>query len=197
MEPPLTQGLAIGFVDPADALIQHSWHLVAIGGGTLVNYSTAWKTPEPRLREWADVSGETDFTHQFPLTGLQPATVYHYATETTGAGIMLMSDDVPLGSVCAADDVSALIERLQYDLGEGPCIDAFHSGRPAVWAPQPPPAAQDGGLRRAEGPDVSQQPAGDDEPVAGSRERRDGDARSRKPGRQRLTNCPTPIERYS
>ena len=29
----------------------------ALGGGTLINYSTAWKTPEPRLREWAEVSG--------------------------------------------------------------------------------------------------------------------------------------------
>jgi len=35
---------------------------------------------------WADVSAEKDFTHQFPLTGLRPASVYHYATETTGPG---------------------------------------------------------------------------------------------------------------
>lgn len=28
----------------------------ALGGGTLVNYSTAWKTPKHVLREWADVS---------------------------------------------------------------------------------------------------------------------------------------------
>ena len=35
----------------------------ALGGGTLVNYSTAWKTPEPRLREWADVSGIDAFVN--------------------------------------------------------------------------------------------------------------------------------------
>ncbi|HUR77599.1 MAG TPA: GAF and ANTAR domain-containing protein [Acidimicrobiales bacterium] len=48
----------------------------------------------------------------------------------TGAGIMLMADDVPQGSVCTTDKVSALIERLQFDLGEGPCIDAYNQDRP-------------------------------------------------------------------
>jgi GAF domain-containing protein len=43
----------------------------------------------------------------------------------TGAGIMLMSGDIPRGPVCTTDDVSALIEQLQYDLGQGPCIDAY------------------------------------------------------------------------
>ena len=42
----------------------------------------------------------------------------------SGAGIMLMSGDVPAGSVCTTNDVSALIEQLQYELGEGPCVDA-------------------------------------------------------------------------
>ena len=52
------------------------------------------------------------------------------ATETTGAGIMLMSGDVPRGSVCTTDDVSSVIEQLQYDLGEGPCVDAYRLDRP-------------------------------------------------------------------
>ena len=47
----------------------------------------------------------------------------------SGAGIMLMSDDVPQGSVCTTDAVSALIEDLQYELGEGPCVDAFRQNR--------------------------------------------------------------------
>lgn len=46
-------------------------------------------------------------------------------TGLTGAGIMLMSDDVPYGSLCNTNAVSALVEQLQYTLGEGPCIDAF------------------------------------------------------------------------
>jgi hypothetical protein len=50
----------------------------------------------------------------------------------TGAGIMLMSGDVPGGSVCTTDDVSALIEDLQYTLGEGPCVDAHLQNRPVL-----------------------------------------------------------------
>jgi GAF domain len=50
-------------------------------------------------------------------------------TGMTGAGIMLMSGDVPRGSVCTTDDVSALVEQLQYDLGEGPCVDAYQLDR--------------------------------------------------------------------
>jgi hypothetical protein len=53
-------------------------------------------------------------------------------TEMSGAGIMLMSGDVPRGSVCTTNDVSALIEQLQYDLGEGPCVDAYNEDRPVL-----------------------------------------------------------------
>jgi hypothetical protein len=51
-------------------------------------------------------------------------------TGVTGAGIMLMSGDIPRGSVCTTDAVSSLIEQLQYELGEGPCVDAYNSDRP-------------------------------------------------------------------
>ena len=43
----------------------------------------------------------------------------------TGAGVMLMSGDTPRGSVCSSNEVSSLIEDLQYTLGEGPCVDAY------------------------------------------------------------------------
>jgi GAF domain-containing protein len=49
-----------------------------------------------------------------------------------GAGVMLMSDDVPQGSVCTSNPVSALIEQVQYSLGEGPCIDAYNQDRPVL-----------------------------------------------------------------
>jgi GAF domain-containing protein len=42
-----------------------------------------------------------------------------------GAGIMLMSGDIPRGSLCTSNEVSSLIEELQYTLGEGPCVDAY------------------------------------------------------------------------
>jgi len=53
-------------------------------------------------------------------------------TVMSGAGIMLMSDDVPQGSVCTTDAVSDLIEQLQYELGEGPCVDAYQQDRPVL-----------------------------------------------------------------
>ena len=43
----------------------------------------------------------------------------------TGAGVMLMSGEIPRGSLCTSDGVSHLIEELQYTLGEGPCVDAY------------------------------------------------------------------------
>jgi len=48
----------------------------------------------------------------------------------SGAGIMLLSGDEPQGSVCTTNDVSTLIEELQYTLGEGPCIDAHRQHTP-------------------------------------------------------------------
>ncbi len=53
-------------------------------------------------------------------------------TGATGAGIMLMSGEVPRGPVCSTDGVSARIEQLQYDLGEGPCVDAYQQDRPVL-----------------------------------------------------------------
>lgn len=75
--------------------------------------------------------------------------------DLTGAGIMLMSGDVPRGSVCSSDAVSALIEDLQYTLGEGPCVDAYAQDGPVYepdlgadgasrWATFTPPAVEAG-----------------------------------------------------
>ncbi len=59
----------------------------------------------------------------------------------TGAGIMLMSGDMPRGSVCSTDGVSRLIEQLQYDLGEGPCVDAYRANIPVLEPNLADPAA--------------------------------------------------------
>jgi hypothetical protein len=53
-------------------------------------------------------------------------------TGMSGAGIMLMAGDIPRGSVCTSDSVSDRIEQLQYMLGEGPCIDAYHQDQPVL-----------------------------------------------------------------
>src|SRR5438552_18960184 len=47
----------------------------------------------------------------------------------TGAGVMLMSGEIPRGSLCTTNEVSQLIEELQYTLGEGPCVDAYRLDR--------------------------------------------------------------------
>ena len=67
--------------------------------------------------------------------GAETARLCRVCAEVTGmkgAGIMLMWGDVPRGSVCTTDEVSALIEQLQYDLGEGPCVDAHQLERPVL-----------------------------------------------------------------
>ena len=68
-------------------------------------------------------------------SGAETARLCEVCAEVTGlsgAGIMLMSGDVPQGSVCTTDAVSDLIEQLQYELGEGPCVDAYHHDRPIL-----------------------------------------------------------------
>jgi hypothetical protein len=54
------------------------------------------------------------------------------ATAMSGAGIMLMSGDAPYGSLCTANEMSDLIEQLQYALGEGPCVDAYRQDWPVL-----------------------------------------------------------------
>jgi hypothetical protein len=78
-------------------------------------------------------------------------------TDVSGAGIMLMSGDLPRGSVYTTNAVSNLIEELQYTLGEGPCVDAFRQDRPVLepdlihpaiprWFGFAPPAIEAGAL---------------------------------------------------
>jgi hypothetical protein len=60
----------------------------------------------------------------------------------SGAGVMVLSGGTPQASLWTTGTVSALIEELQYTLGEGPCIDAHRSGtvvsEPDLDAPQTP-----------------------------------------------------------
>jgi len=71
-----------------------------------------------------------------PASGTsEPARLCEVCAEVTvmsGAGIMLMAGGASQGSICTTDDVSALIEELQYTLGEGPCVDAYHQQQPVL-----------------------------------------------------------------
>jgi hypothetical protein len=54
------------------------------------------------------------------------------ATDMSGAGIMLMWADSPGGSLCTTNEMSELIEQLQFGLGEGPCVDAYSHDWPVL-----------------------------------------------------------------
>src|SRR6476646_9328574 len=53
-------------------------------------------------------------------------------TDMTGAGIMIMSHGSPETPACTSNEVSARLEELQFTLGEGPCVDAYHRGEPVL-----------------------------------------------------------------
>ncbi|MFG2037878.1 GAF and ANTAR domain-containing protein [Dactylosporangium sp. NPDC048998] len=79
------------------------------------------------------------------------------ALSASGAGVSVMASDGVHGMAAASDPRTARIEELQFTLGEGPCIDAFASGRPVLvsdladgatsrW-PMYTPAVRDAGVR--------------------------------------------------
>jgi len=63
--------------------------------------------------------------------------------EVAGAGISMVTQTGNRGAVCATDDVSAMIEELQFSLGEGPCVDAVNAGRPVLIPDLDQPASVD------------------------------------------------------
>ena len=96
-------------------------------------------------------------------------TVAAEVTGMDGAGIMLLSGDVPKASLCTTNATSTLIEDLQYTLGEGPCVDAHRDGTvtlepdladPAVlrWPAFAPPAIAGGRGRCLDSRSGSAQP---------------------------------------
>jgi GAF domain-containing protein len=70
-----------------------------------------------------------------------------------GAGVMLLSEGNALRYVAASDEQGKLLEALQEDTQEGPCVDAFYHDRPVAapdlaadprWPSVGPPAAGHG-----------------------------------------------------
>ena len=51
----------------------------------------------------------------------------------TGAGLSLMGDGGVTDSVAATNGVAATMEALQFECGEGPCVEASRAGRPALF----------------------------------------------------------------
>lgn len=62
----------------------------------------------------------------------------------TGVGVSLLTEDHNGGGIVAASDArSRVLEELQFTAGEGPCIDAYTTGRPVLV-----PDLDDHGTRR-------------------------------------------------
>ncbi|MEO8698249.1 MAG: GAF and ANTAR domain-containing protein [Acidimicrobiales bacterium] len=80
-----------------------------------------------RLRILAHLLGD-----ESELENVRLCEVCAEVTGMSGAGIMLMAGDVPQGSLCTSDKVSAFIEEAQFAFGEGPCVDAYHSDLPVL-----------------------------------------------------------------
>ena len=83
---------------------------------------------ERRLRILGLLIGSEETT----LCSRRLCAVCAQVTGMSGAGVMLMSGDVPRGSLCTTNEVSDAIEQLQYMLGEGPCVDAYHQDWPVL-----------------------------------------------------------------
>jgi GAF domain-containing protein len=49
-----------------------------------------------------------------------------------GAGVVLILHGRALGTVCSSNSTVAIVEEVQYNLGEGPCLEAFHSRAPVM-----------------------------------------------------------------
>lgn len=52
----------------------------------------------------------------------------------TGVGVSVMSDEGHHVTAAASDARSVLVEELQFTLGEGPCLEAYSTGRPVLSA---------------------------------------------------------------
>lgn len=50
----------------------------------------------------------------------------------TGAGLALMTEQGPAGTLAATDGGARRLEELQFTFGEGPCVDASATGRPVL-----------------------------------------------------------------
>jgi alkaline phosphatase D len=70
---------------PAD-LSQIEGACPGVFGRVRLRYGMAEDLGDAVATPWVDVTEVTDFSHQFPLTGLKPGSVYFYASEAAASG---------------------------------------------------------------------------------------------------------------
>jgi ANTAR domain/GAF domain len=70
------------------------------------------------------------------VAGLEPAqslcSTSAAVVGVAGAGVVLVAGGMTLGNVCASNRMTEAVEEVQNTLGEGPCMDAFHSKAPVL-----------------------------------------------------------------
>ena len=74
---------------------------------------------------WADSPDGTDLPASLAAACTRSLSV-------SGVGLALMTDEGPAGTIAATDGAAIELERLQFTLGEGPCVDASKTGRPVL-----------------------------------------------------------------
>jgi len=76
----------------------------------------------------------TDFAHtmatDFPIQAILDHLVERIVEvlPVTAAGVTLISDGNPPHYIAASDESALRFERLQTEVGQGPCLEAYHSG---------------------------------------------------------------------
>jgi len=80
-----------------------------------------------RLRGFLDAAGGAG---RDPARGLCAVCVE--VLPITGAGLSLITESGHVGTVAASSPVTALVDELQFTLGEGPCVEAFQLGGPVL-----------------------------------------------------------------
>ena len=113
-------------------------------------------TSEQRLSEVLSEFARTMVT-DFPIQRILDRLVERIVDilPVSGAGVSLIEPDTAPRYVAASDDDALMFERLQSDLNEGPCLDAYRTGLPVAVPdlalctdfPTFTPQALDAGLR--------------------------------------------------
>src|SRR6266567_732394 len=87
---------------------------------------------ERAARVWAWVAAAHDDDTPVPVAALCHVAALRLGVD--GASVTAMSGPVVREPVCASDQVSALLEELQFTTGEGPGADDFRVGSPMLIA---------------------------------------------------------------
>jgi ANTAR domain len=109
---------------PNDQLDQHDARRAGGIGGVDVDADRV-------VRIWAQV-GQQSQGARISMAHVCAAAVA--AVRVDGAGVTVMVSPTVRETIHATDGIAAQLEELQLTLGEGPCIDAFTDGGPALAA---------------------------------------------------------------